>query len=132
MSKRTFDKLPSPARYLTVVGTSLITAVCLCLIMSGVAASSPNPTANLSLYGNIAFVISMFVCGFLGAKAATEGKFLCGILSAALMLTVIVAASIVFGGVSFSKETLLACIGVAAAIIGALLGAREKKRKRKR
>lgn len=132
MPKRKFDRLPAFARYAAVTGSSLIFSVLCCLIMAAVASGSENPTANLALYGEIIFLLSMFVCGFIGAKAATEGKLLCGLLSAALMLAVVAGACIALGGAVLHKAAMLAAAGALCALLGSLLGAKEKRRKRKK
>lgn len=132
MHKHSINRLPSFVRYMAVTGMSLLFAVVCSLIMSAVAMGSEDPTKNLKLYGEIIFVISMLFCGFSGAKIAVDAKILCGILSAALMLLITVSASLALGGSLLLKEAALAAIGAVAALSGAALGSREKKRKRKR
>ena len=133
MSKHGFSKLPAFARYLTAMGISFLFALVLCLVMSAVAKGSEDPTANLSLYGEIIFALSMLFCGFTGAKSGTDNKLTDGILSSSLLLLTVLAASLLFSGeTSFAKEITLAIIGYATAILGAFLGATEKKRRRKR
>ena len=132
MPKNRFERMPSLVRYLTVVGASLLFAVCMCLIMSAVALGSENPTANLALYGKIIFFLSMFVCGLVGAKTAVEGKLLCGILCAALMLAIIAGASVALCGIKLPTFALFAVAGFCTALVGSLFGAKEKKRKRKK
>ncbi|MBQ6614445.1 MAG: TIGR04086 family membrane protein [Clostridia bacterium] len=133
MPKHSFSKLPPFARYLTVSGISLLFASLLCLVMSFVAKSSGDPTANLSLYGEIIFALSMLFCGFTGAKSGSENKLLSGILSSALLLLIVFAVSLLFSGeTSVAKEIILALIGSATACAGAFLGSSEKKRRRKR
>ncbi len=132
MHKHSLSRLPSFVRYMTVTGASLIFAVVCSLIMGAVAMGSEDPTKNLKLYGEIIFVFSMLFCGFLGAKTAVDAKILCGILSAALMLLIIIAASLALGGSLLLKEATIAAVGAVAALSGAALGSREKKRKRKR
>ena len=131
MSRHASSKLSGVTRHAISVGVSLATAICLCMIISCILTSSEDPTKNLSLYGNSVFVISMFLCGFVGSKLATESRFLSGMLSSMLHLIIIVTASIVLGGSDFMRELTLALIGVGAALLGSLVGAKEKKRKRK-
>ena len=132
MPKHKFERLPSVVRYLIVVGASLLFAVCMCLIISAFALGSENPTAFLALYGKIIFFLSMFVCGLVGAKTAVEGKLLCGILCATLMLAIIAAATVATSGIRFPAFALFSVAGFCTALLGSLFGAKEKKRKRKK
>lgn len=133
MQKRSFSKLPAIVRYLTAMGMSFLFALVLCLVMSAVAKGSEDPTASLSLYGEIIFALSMLFCGFAGAKSGTDNKLADGILSSSLLLLTVLAVSLLFSGeTSFLKEVTIALIGYATAILGAFLGAPEKKRRRKR
>lgn len=132
MPKHSFKKLPMGARCAIVVGITVIFSLVLCLIMSAVAQSSDDPTKNLTLYGEIAYLASMLFCGFLGAKTAEEKRFASGMISSAAMLLIVVSASIIFGGESFIKELLLALLGAFVSSVGSLMGAREVKRKRRR
>ena len=132
MRKNSLSNLPPFVRYMVVSGSSLIFASVCAVIMGAVAMASSDPTKNLTLYGEIIFILSMFFCGFLGAKTAVDAKFLCGILSATLMLLVVIAASLALGGNLVPKVMLIAGIGIVAALSGAVIGSREKKRRRKR
>ena len=132
MRKNSLSNLPPFVRYMVVSGSSLIFASVCSLIMGAVALASEDPTENLTLYGEIIFILSMFFCGFLGAKVAVDAKILCGILSAMLMLMIVIAASLAFGGVIIPKALIIAAIGAVAALSGAAIGSREKKRRRQR
>ena len=132
MPKHTFEKMSLPLRTAITAGVSLIFAFILCLIMSAVANASDDPTKNLTLYGEIAYGLSMLFCGFLGSRLAGENRFVCGVTAGGIMLLTIIALSIIFGGESFMKALILALLGAFIASVGAALGSREKKRKRKR
>ncbi len=131
MQKRAFERLPAIVRYITVTGSSLLFSAVCCLIMSAVAMSSDDPTADLWLYGRIIFVLSMLFCGFVGAKAGSGGRLLCGILSSLLLLATVISAAIALGNTNLADEALVATVGAAVAVVGALIGSREKKRKRR-
>lgn len=133
MPKHSFSKLPPFVRYLAIAAISLLFALSLCMIMSAVAKSSTDPTANLSLYGEITFAVSMLFCGFVGAKCGSESKLLSGILSSAILLLSVLAVSLFFSGeTSVAKEIIVVAIGSASAALGAFAGASEKRRRRKR
>ena len=133
MQKHSFSKLPALARHLLAVCLSLLFSLILCLVMSAVAKRSSDPTAHLSLYGEIIFAFSMFFCSFVGAKSSADKKLLDGLLSSALLLLITFAVSLSFSGeTSFAKEAALMLIGSATATLGAFSGATEKKRRRKR
>lgn len=132
MPKRSFEKMTAPARYLIIIGAAVIFALVGCIVMSAVSLRLDDPTAHLSFFGEIIFVLTMLICAFLGAKTAPESKFFCGMICSAILLLAVVAASVALGGTSFIKEVIIASVGVVAAISGALMGAKEKKRKRKR
>lgn len=132
MPKHSFSKMSLLARCAIVTAISVVFAFALCMIMSAISMASDDPTKNLTLYGEICFGASMFFCGFLGAKTAAEDRFANGIISAGMMLVVVIAASIVFGGDSFLKEVIIAVLGLIASAAGAALGSRETKRKRRR
>ena len=86
MSKRSLGKLPLSVRTAITVGITLVFALILCLIFCAVANAGEDPTANLSLYGEIAFGLTMLFCGFIGAKSAPDQKFMCGIMAAGAVL----------------------------------------------
>lgn len=132
MPKTTISKLPIAARTAISIAAAILFALCACLLISAAAQMSEDPTAHLSLAGEIAFMLSMLLCGFLGAKFSSESRFACGLLAAGILLLFVIAASVAFGGTSFVKEVILAILGAFFAALGSLLGAREKKRKRKR
>ena len=132
MPKRSFKKLSMGTRCAIVVGISIIFSIILCVVMGAVANSSEDPAKNLTLYGEICFSSSMWFCGFLGAKTASENKFAAGMLSSASFLLVIVITSIFFGTNDFVKALLLALLGLFLSATGSLIGAHEPKRKRRR
>lgn len=131
MPKHALEKLSLPMRTALVVGVTLVFALLACLIFAFVAGRSEDPTANLALYGEIAFALSMLLCGFLGAKIAFDKRFVSGLTAGGILLLLVIAASVAFGGTSFVKEVILAVLGAFIASMGALLGAKEKKRRRK-
>lgn len=131
MPKNALEKLTLTARTALVVGVTLLFALLCCMLLAFVAGRSEDPTANLTLYGEIAFALSMLLCGFLGAKLAADRRFASGLLAGGIVLVLVIAASIAFGGTSFVKEAILAALGAFVAATGALLGAKEKKRRRK-
>ncbi|MBQ4599887.1 MAG: DUF3792 family protein [Clostridia bacterium] len=131
MPKKAFEKLTLTARTALVVGVTLLLALLCCLLLAFVAGRSEDPTANLTLYGEIAFALSMLFCGFLGAKLAPEQRFVSGLVASGILLLLVIAASVAFGGTSFVKEAILAALGAFVAAAGALLGAKEQKRRRK-
>lgn len=132
MPKTTLSKLPLVTRTALAVTATTLFALLVCLLVSAVAQTSDDPTAHLSLAGEIVCMLSMVLCGFLGAKLSAENRFACGLLAAGCLLLLVIAASIAFGGTNFLKEVLLAVLCAFFAALGALVGAREKKRKRKR
>lgn len=132
MPKHTLEKMSLTVRTAITVGVTVVFAFILCLIMSAVANASDDPTKDLTLYGETAYGLSMLFCGFLGARLAADKRFICGVTAGGIMLLLVIALSIVFGGESFVKELILALLGAFIASVGAALGSREKKRKRKR
>ncbi|MBQ4557299.1 MAG: hypothetical protein IJA60_06610 [Clostridia bacterium] len=132
MPKNTLEKMSLPIRTAITVGASLLFAFIICIIISAVAFLSDDPTKNLTLYGEIAFCITMLFCGFLGARIASDKRFASGVIASGIMLLIVITASIVFGGESFVKELILALLGAFIASVGAAIGSREKKRRRKR
>lgn len=131
MPKHAFQKLTTPARTAMVLAAVLVFALVGCLLLTLVACRSEDPTANLTLYGEVVFALSMLLCGFLGAKIAGEKRFICGLIAGGTLLLLTIAASIVFGGDNFIKEVILAALGAFFAAGGSLLGAKEPKRRRK-
>lgn len=131
MPKNALEKLTLTARTALVVGVTLLFALLCCLVLAFIAGRSEDPTAHLTLYGEIAFALSMLLCGFLGAKLAADKRFISGLVASGVMLLLVIAASIAFGGTSFVKEAILAALGAFVAAAGALLGAKEQKRRRR-
>lgn len=132
MPKRFIQKLPLIARAAIADGLSLLLAFVLCLLFAAIAMTSSDPTANLSLYGEILFLLSMLFCGFLGAKLSAENRFLGGMTAAGGLLLLIVIASLIIGTDSGSLFFVLSALGAFFGAIGALFGAKEKKRRRSR
>ena len=132
MPKHTFAKMTMTARTALAVGVTLIFALLCCLAFTLAAMASEDPTAHLSLYGEIAFALSLLFCGFFGAKIAADQRFTAGLLAAGVLLLAVIAASVAFGGSNFVKEVLLALLGCFMGALGALLGAKEPRRRRKR
>ncbi|MBE6678989.1 MAG: hypothetical protein E7598_00535 [Ruminococcaceae bacterium] len=132
MPKHSFKKLSLAARCAIVAAITVAFALSLCMIMGAVAFASEDPTKNLTLYGEICFLLSMFFCGFVGAKTAGESRFASGIFASGIVLLLVIAASVAFGGDSFIKELTMAALGVAVSASGAALGSRETKRKHRR
>ena len=67
MSKRTLSKLPLTAAAALTAAFGCLFALLLCLLFAFAASAAEDPTAHLSLYGEIAFGLSMLFCGFVGA-----------------------------------------------------------------
>lgn len=132
MSKRSFQKLPFVARAALLAAAGAFLALFFCLLFALIAQKSSDPTANLAVYGKIAYLITLFACGFAGAKTAADDRFTsglaaCGILAAALLLL-----SAFCSEAGILRKTILLLIGLFSGAIGSLLGAKEKKRKRRR
>ena len=133
MSKRSLQKLPLAAASALTAGLGCLFALLLCLLFAAAASASEDPTAHLSLYGEITFALSMFFCGFVGAKLCEDTRFLRGVLSGAILLLIAITGSFAFGGnCGFAKAAVLCGIGAFLCCCGALLGAKEPKRRRKR
>ncbi|MBQ5389900.1 MAG: YrzE family protein [Clostridia bacterium] len=130
MPKHLFGKLTLTARTALTVGIAMLFAISCCLLFCFVAKYSEDPTANLQLFGEIAFALSMLFCGFLGAKLAGENRFAAGMLASGVMLLPVTAAAVVCS-TSFVRSAILLALGAFVAAIGALLGAKESKRRRK-
>ena len=131
MSRTTLSKLPIATRTLIVLGVSILFAACGCLLACAALFASEDPIAHVSLCGEGAFVLTMLFCGCFGAKISAQDRFLSGMLGASVLLLFIIVLSVIFGGTSFVREVLLALLGAFFAATGALLGSREKKRRRK-
>lgn len=132
MPKNLFKKMSPTMRYATVMGISVIFALAACLIAAAIASKSDDPAKNLTLYGEICFGLTAFVCGFVGAKLGEENRFASGLLASTLLIIIITVISIFIGGSQFSKKALLFTLGIIMSAIGAVIGAKEKKRKRKK
>ncbi len=132
MSKRTLEKLPPVTLSALAAAACCLFALLLCLLFAAAASSLDDPTAHLALYGEIVFAVTMLLCGFVGAKLAPDARFLCGMLAGGILLLLTIAASFAFGGGNFAKSAVLCGIGVFLAAVGALLGAKEPKRKRRK
>lgn len=131
MSKRSLAKLSPMTLAAITAAVCCIAAVLLCLLFAAAASSLDDPTAHLALYGEIVFAAVMLLCGFLGANLAGDARFLSGMLAGGILLLFTVAASFAFGGGNFAKSAVLCGIGAFLAAVGALLGAREPRRRRK-
>ena len=127
MSKRTLEKLPTVTRAALAAAASCLFALVLCLLFAAAASSLDDPTAHLSLYGEIIFAVTMLTCGLLGAKLSGDERFLSGMLSGGILLLFVIAASFAFPGGSFAKCAVLCGIGAFLVSVGALLGAKEPK-----
>lgn len=131
MQKRNSQRLPNAVKYIIAVGISAIVALFLSLITSAVLLASEDPTRHTSLYGEIIFCISMLLSALFGAKFSSSQKFLGGTVSSALLLLLVIAASFCFSGKA-ENGIAVAAAGVVCGIVGAFLGAREPKRKRRK
>ena len=131
MPKHVFEKLPFFARCAIAAGVSAIFSIICCLAMSAIAFSGEDPTENLTLYGEVCYGITMLFCGFIGAKMGGETRFACGIASGGVLLLAIIISSFVLGGSGFARRFVLAALGALFASVGAILGSKAKKRRRK-
>lgn len=132
MSKRTLNKLPLMAAAALAAGFGCMFSLVLCLLFALAASAVEDSTAHLSLYGEITFELSMLFCGFVGAKLCDGERFLRGILAGAFLLLLAVAGSFAFvGDESFTKITIMCSLGAFLCCGGAILGAKEQKRKRR-
>ena len=132
MPKNIFTRMSLPVRTAIAVGVAALFALLGCLLCAVIAQRTKDPTAHLTLYGEGVFLCTMLLCGFLCAKLAQENRFLGGLLPVGLLLLCIIAASIAFGGTSFVTEVILATLGAFCGTAGALLGSKEKRRKKRR
>lgn len=132
MPKRMLEKLSMPIRTAAVVGTGAVFALALCALFAFAASLSDDPTANLTLYGEICFCLTMLFCGLLGAKLAADKRFVCGLAASGVMLFIAAVAMLFIGTDSVIKTLIVALLGLFASAAGAAVGAREVKRKRRR
>ena len=130
MHKRTLEKLPFFARVAIGAGIGIVSALASTLLFSLIASLSKNPTANLTLYGEISLIFAMLLCGFFGARLGGEQKLACGLVSAGILLVIEVFLALVFAS-NLVKALILAAIAIFVAASGAAMGSREKKRKRR-
>lgn len=130
MPKRTLDKLTLPARVAIGTCIGILSVLALSLLFSLVAMLSKDPTANLTLYGEISLLCSMLLCGFFGARTGGDQKLACGLISAGILMVLAVMLALIFAS-SVVKALLLAALGMFVAAAGAALGSREKRRKRR-
>ena len=126
MSKRTLEKLPTVTRAALAAAASCLVALVLCLLFAAAASSLDDPTAHLSLYGEIIFAVTMLTCGLLGAKLSGDERFLSGMLSGGILLLFVIAASFAFPGGSFAKCAVLCGIGAFLVSVGALSARRSR------
>ncbi len=132
MSKRFLNKLPFAAAAALTAGFGCLLSLILCLLFAAAASAAEDPTAHLSLYGEIVFALSMLFCGFVGARLCDGERFLRGILAGAILLLIAITGSFAFGGTSsFAKIAVLCGVGAFLCCCGAVLGAKEPKRKRR-
>ena len=131
MPKRSFDKLSFPARIAITVVLGILFAFLICLAFSLVAYASDDPTKNLTLYGEICYLVTMFFCGFIGSKLNRENKFASGVFSGGAMLILSALGALVLSD-NFIKSLILAVLGMFLSAAGAALGSREPKRKRRK
>ena len=132
MPKKSIKRLPMLLRTAITVGITLLLGCAACGALAMLALSADDPTAHLSLYGRCVFGLCMLFCGFLGAAFAEERRFASGIVASVCLLVPEAILFFVFGGEVGSTLLLLAGGGAALGILGALLGARERRRKRSR
>ena len=131
MPKHMFEKVSFSARCAICAGISALFAFVCCLVMAAIANASDDPTKNLTLYGEICYGVTMMFCGFLGAKMGGEKRFACGAVSSGVLLLAIVISSFALGGNTFARKFVLAAIGALIASVGAILGSKTKKRRRR-
>ncbi len=132
MPKHVFDKLSFPARVGISAGAGAMFALACSLLFALIASMSANPSANLTLYGEICFLTSMAFCGFFGAKMGDDSKFLCGIAAGGTMLAAVVMLALLFSSGGIVKALILSTLGMFMCAVGAAVGSREVKRKRRR
>ena len=130
MPKRTFDKLTFPARAAIGAGVGIISALAVSLLFSLVAILSKDPTANLTLYGEISLLCAMLICGFFGARIGGDQKLASGLISAGILTVLALMLALIFAD-DVAKALILAALGIFVAAAGAALGSREKRRKRR-
>ena len=130
MPRRTLDKLPFLARAAIGAGVGIIAVLALSLLFSLVAILSKDPTANLTLYGEISLLCAMLLCGFSGAKLGGDQKLASGLISGGILLVIAVMFALILAS-NVVKALILAALGMFVAAAGAALGSREVKRRRR-
>lgn len=131
MPKRMIEKLSFPARTAVAVAAAAVAALALCAVFAFIAALGDDPTANLSLYGEISFCASMLFCGILGAKLASDKRFVCGVAAGSAMLLLTAVCALILAD-DLIKALILAALGLFISAAGSAIGSREVKRKRRR
>lgn len=131
MPKRMFEKMSFPVRTAVAVALTAVFALALCAIFAFAAKCTEDPTANLTLYGEICYCVSMLFCGAVGAKMGAENKFASGIAAGGGALLVVAIAALILSD-SFIKSLILAALGLFLCAAGSAVGSREVKRKRRR
>ena len=124
--------MPMAARSAAVMALFALLALVLCFITAGFAKASEDPTKNLTLYGEITLMLTMFLCGFVGAKCAAENRFASGVCASGMLLVLVIVASLFLGGNAFLKSAILATLSFAISATGAAIGSRQTKRKHRR
>lgn len=132
MPKRSLRRLPFALRTVLVVGVAILLVLLACFALSALALAGSDPTAHLSLYGELLFLLFMLLCGFFGAKLSEEHRFLSGTTAAGGLLLIAFALSLVLGGGTTALSLILAAFGLALGMAGAALGMREHRRGRRR
>ena len=132
MPKHTFSKMTLVARTAVAAGAALLLSLVLCLLLGGIAGALEDPTAHLTLFGEIALMLSMLFCGFLGASLSAENRFAAGMLASGIWLLLVSAASLAVGNPSLVRSLLLIALAAFCGAVGSLLGAKEHRRRHKR
>lgn len=130
------SKRASEQRSILAVAAIAATAACLfalllCLLLAAAASTLDDPTAYLGLYGALVFALSALLSGLLGARLAARERFLGGMLAGGILIACTIAASFAFADGSFTHAAVLCGIGAFLVSVGALLGAKERKRRRR-
>ena len=131
MPKRNFDKLTTPIRISITAGAGVLFALICNLFFALIAYMSSDPAANLTLYGEICLLLSMLFCGFFGAKIENEQKFVCGMASGSAMLAIVIMFALFFSSGGFVKALILSVLSIFLCAVGAAVGSRKVKRKRR-
>ena len=132
MPKRSMQRAPLALRILLVIGAAFALALLAAAALSALALAGNDPTAHLSLYGEILFLLCMLLCGFFGARLVETRRLLCGMAAAGGLLLIAFAFSLVLGTKTTAVSLILAAFGLALGAAGAALGMREKRRGHRR